>query len=154
MQISSILEESKVGSRASYFSGRGATLSDLNSTKLLAMQDLIKKHHGEDAAKSFVDLVQSMENLNATDFINNCYLFERSGFDWTQKAAPKNGIEVIKNEDGEYDYTHGMLSIAAAMQSNDRDDTEAIKREFLRKNGIMPDYSKPSDGRKRKRFLL
>lgn len=124
-------------SRAAYFSGRGAILCDLDSKRLFHIQEQILKHYGDDASKAFVKMVDSMDNMNATDFINNCYSLEGNGFKLETEARSKNGIEIEKNSEGEYDMVHGMLSIMSALSSN-RDETAQIKGQFLRANGIRP----------------
>ena len=124
-----------MSSRPAYYSGRGATLSDLNSEKLLKIQSQIEKKHGKDASKAFVNMIQSMSNLNATDFIENLYMLERKGWVWDIKSTSKNGFDFDKNKDGSHNESQLMASLFSAM-GNKRDETHQIKSNFLLKNGI------------------
>lgn len=139
MQISEILRENRVNPRPSYYSGRGATLSDLNSEILIGIQILIRQYHGEEAAIAFLNMVQSMTELNATDFINNCFMLEDNGYKWAVKTADKNGFDFIRTDDG-HDEVHAAVSMFSAMSRGKRDDTEEIKRRFLGRNGIRLEW--------------
>ncbi len=133
--LKSIISDAGLCTRPEYTSGRGATLSDLNSKHLLAIQKGIKSDFGEDASKAFVDMVAGIQVLSCTTFLNELYaLFYR---EWKPKeiAGDAPGIEIQKNEDGNYDMLHGVISMVSAM-GNNRDDTEAIRGEFLRSNGM------------------
>ncbi len=122
--------------RASYYSGRGATLTDLNYKILHHIHAEIKKEHGEDAAKAMVKMVESMTNCNATDFISNCYQLEANGYQWKVKKARKNGVDVAKNSDGSHNMASALGTMAGLMFDSGRDETPQIRNQFLRENGI------------------
>lgn len=124
-------------SRAAYFSGRGAILSDLNYKILTHIHGKIRESHGDAAAGNFVQMVASMDNCNATDFINNCYSLEGNGFKWTIAKTKKTGFDVDKDEDGNHNLAQGMMTaMHMFMGDSNRDETPAIRNRFLRENGV------------------
>ena len=122
-----------MSARPSYYSGRGATLSDLDGEKLLKIQESIIANHGNDAGKSFFDMVVSMREMNATDFINNLYTLEANGWKWSAERAEKCGIDIEKDEHVRHNLV-SALATAGAMMSRHGDDTDRIKRYFLAAN--------------------
>ena len=135
MEIIDIIYECGMSSRPEYYSGRGAITCDLNSKQLFKFHSLIKAHHGEKAATAFVDMVEDMPNMNATDFLNNCYRLAYGGWKWEKKSAKKNGHDIPKDKNGNYDIEMGKLSIMSAIMNKGRDQTDRIRGQFLRANG-------------------
>lgn len=129
-----------------YTSGRGATLADLDSSKLLKIQEGIKKEFGDAASKAFVIMVDNIEVLSCTTFLNELYqLFYN---DWKVKplqTPDQPGYDIAKNKDGEYNLASGLMTIANMMgASSQRDDTFVIKEQFLRSNGVKLNYNEKS----------
>ena len=138
-------ETPRFSSRAAFFSGRGATTTDLNNEILTHIHAAIKKEHGDAAAQAMVSMVASMESCNATDFINNCYSLEANNFQWKTKKAKKNGIEIEKDSNGSHNFMSAMGNIGEVLfgGSNRIDATPQIRNSFLMKNGVMPaEYAK------------
>ncbi len=128
-----------MSTRPEYYSGRGATLSDLNSKILEGIYLGIEKQFGDNAAENYVKMVDGIKVLSATTFLNELYALFYA--DWKYKAKDKNenGIEIHKNKDGEYDETHGMISMLNAM-NNRSDETKQIKGYFCISHGIKPKH--------------
>jgi len=120
-----------------YFSGRGATLTDLNSEILEKIYQGIEKEFGEKAASNYVKMVDGIKVLSATTFLQELYLLESRGWEYVPKRD-ESGIVVPKNEDGEYNTELGMLGMISALSSSGRDDTQQIKGHFLLTHGIKP----------------
>jgi len=115
--------------RPEYYSGRGATTSDLNERILEKVHALITQEHGADAAKNFVQMVDDIPKLSATDFLLN--LFRLEGGDWTWTP------ERLGSERGIYAADEGSalgttLSVMGGM--GDRDDTQYIKGHFIQEH--------------------
>lgn len=134
-RLLNIIRNNRMSSRPEYYSGRGATLSDLDYDILEGIYKGIKKEFGSTAAKNFVDMVADIKVMSATTFLQELYnLFDN---DWihTSKEKDASGIAIAKDENGEYDMVSGMMGIMSHM-GNDRDDTMQIKGHFLSTHGI------------------
>jgi hypothetical protein len=132
-----IVREAGMSARPEYYSGRGATTSDLNSDILEKVYNGIEKAHGEKAGKAFVNMVADTPKLSATDFLLNLYRLEGYNWEWNKKmSGNENGVYV----DGPTDkakYAIGMITIAHVMSGlNDRDDTDYIRGNFLRSHSV------------------
>lgn len=138
LNVKQIVAESGMASaRPEYFSGRGATISDLNSDILQNIYSLTKNEHGIEAANSFVQMVVDIPKLSATDFLLSMYRLEGNGWNWNKK--------LLGNEDGLY--VNGLSDIAkmgvgfgsiasTLVDLKDRDDTFSIKNNFLYVRGV------------------
>ena len=124
----------RFSSRAEYFSGRGATLTDLNFEILEHIHGQITKEYGEEAAKNYVNMVASMKSCSATAFINNCYTLAYNNFKWELEESDTSGIEVGKDKEGNYDTVNGIFGIISAMHQRG-DQTPEIRNRFLSKHG-------------------
>lgn len=122
-----ILLTSGLSSRASYYSGRGVNYGDLNDNNLIAIFNKLLKID-IDYAINFVDMVQKMKTLGATEFIKSfknlaindfkidCITFDDSNFSL-------DGVY------GEARDNIAFISIFSAMnQKNDNYQTIASKR--------------------------
>ena len=133
-----IIRNTGMSTRPECYSGRGATTSDLNSDILFSIHKDIKKEYGKVAAESFVRMVAGLKVASATTFLNELYRLFNNG--WKFRENPhqdKMGIEISKNEDGEYDGIMGMLGVVNAMNQG-HDSTSHIVGAFLHANGVKP----------------
>lgn len=126
----------------SYYSGRGATTTDLDDASLEKIWTAIKTHQGAEAAQAFVLMVESIPVLSATDFLITLSTLEQNDFRWDardEKHASKGGIDITRKDDGSYD---GVSVFCTAMSmfggSGRRDDTWAIRSAFLARHGRKP----------------
>jgi hypothetical protein len=139
-ELHDIIRNNGMSTRPEYYSGRGATLSDLNSQILQGIYDGISKEFGEDADENYVKMVADIKVLSATTFLQELYNLERNGWKYTEKQKHADGIAIPKNKDGEYDEIstlHGLISVVGTM-SNNRDDTGIIRGSFLASHGVHP----------------
>ena len=124
--IRTIVHESGMSDRPGYYSGRGATLTDLNGDTLEKFYQNIEKSIGEEAAQNFVQMVANIPKLSATDFLLTLYNLERNNWKWDSK--------LIGNEKGNYAESEGeamgnVLSVLGGM--SERNETYAIRSRFL-----------------------
>lgn len=127
-----------MSTRPEYYSGRGATLSDLNNQILEGIFKGIDKEFGRNAAKNYVKMIADIKVLSATTFLEELYVLFNNDWKYRVKKQHASGVSVPKNEDGEYDErsaTMGIFGILCAMSNNGRDDTEAIRGHFLLSHG-------------------
>lgn len=133
-----IIRNNRMSTRPEYYSGRGATRSDLDSNILEGIYKGILKEFGKTAAKNYVKMVADIKVLSATTFLQELYQLQYNDWKYIKKEKHADGISVPKNDNGEYDddsVFSGMLGIFAAM-GNNRDDTQSIRGGFLRNHGI------------------
>jgi len=134
-QLIRIIHSTGMSNRPGYYSGRGATLTDLNGDKLTKIHAGIKKEFGEEAAKSFVLMVADIKVLSATTFLVELYNLYNADWKYVKKKVHASGLEIEKDENGQHNMLQGFASIFASL-GNDRDDTYEIRHSFLRSNGM------------------
>jgi hypothetical protein len=135
----------QMSSRPEFFSGRGATLSDLNDRILENLYRRILGNHelGEKAAQAFVDMVADIPVLSATDFLITLSALEGNGWVW-EKCLLGNQKGIYAGDVGSGLGT--ILSVAGG--SRERNETPAIRNEFLRRHGkkIKPQWVQCANG--------
>ena len=146
-----IIQEAGMSTRPEFYSGRGATSSDLNDDILENVYRLIQQAHGakgDEHAKQFAQMVADIPVLSATDFLLTLYKLELHDWKWDKNIlGNENGIYV----DGPTDaakFAVGMATIGNVMfgsRSRERDQTEYIRRLFLNRHGIEPPKSSGYD---------
>jgi hypothetical protein len=129
----SMLHGVRMSSRPEFYSGRGAKYCDLNGKQLVNILNQIEQSIGEEAVNAFIQLVDSIKVLSATDFMVALYALERNG--WKLHAS------IEKNPQGEGSAFNDEVTAFCTVMSvfggfGDWDDTDAIKIEFLR---LLPD---------------
>ena len=134
-----IVNEAGMSERPEYYSGRGATLTDLTPELLQRIHGLINKVYGDDASQNFVEMIANMDDLAASNFLTCLYGLEARDWKYTgfQSDLP-GGIAVAKDRDGNYNIASGIAGILAASFSRRRDETEGIRQPFLRSVGYKP----------------
>jgi hypothetical protein len=137
-----IIQNNRMSTRPEYYSGRGATISDLDCNILEGIYKGIETDYGKDAAENFVKMVDDIKVLSATIFLEELYQLFRNNWKYKAKKTHASGITVPKDENGEYDMMAGMFGMMAALTSSGRDDTQRIKGSFLRSHGVAPKKGK------------
>lgn len=131
--------KNRMSARPEYYSGRGATLSDLDSKLLEMIYQGILKEIGQNAAKELIKMVEDLDVLSATHFLNSLYALEARSWRWERrqrKAGPMDHIDVGSDQDPEARLTIGLCSIGAwGLGGSDRDETDTIRGAFLQKYG-------------------
>jgi len=127
MNAQEILREVNVCSRPGYYSGRGERDCDLNPQQLLRIHDLIREHHGEDAAKAMVSTVRALEECSATAFILALYALERNGWEYVKPSEQQTYIDQGIGEGGMLAQAFASLAERSKPNKN-RDVFPRIKR--------------------------
>lgn len=136
-KLQQIIRNNRMSTRPEHYSGRGATLTDLDGQILEGIYQGILKEYGEKAAKSFVSMVSGIKVISATCFLQELYKLFHSN--WKYKSGKNElGVAVGKNEDGEFDLVSGKIGIIDSIFSTGRDETQSIKNWFLMNHGIKP----------------
>ena len=136
-ELENILRSNRMSTRPEFYSGRGATLTDLDGQILEGIYQGINLEFGEKAAKGFVSMVSGIKVISATCFLQELYKLFYSNWEYSSDKD-ELGIAVGKNEDGEFDLASGMMGIADSIFSDCRDDTQSIKNWFLMGHGVQP----------------
>ena len=103
-----ILNTSGLSTRASYYSGRGVNYGDLNEENLVSIFEKLLKIDVE-YAFNFVQMVQNMKTLGATEFITSFKGFAANGF----KNKDYNISESNVSLDGVYDDERFVVALAS-----------------------------------------
>jgi hypothetical protein len=135
-KLYNIIRNNRMSTRPEYYSGRGATISDLDGNILEGIYRGIETDYGKNAAKNFLKMVEDIKVMSATTFLEELYQLFRNDWKYKNKSKHASGITVPKDENGEYDIMAGMFGMMAALTSNGRDDTQRIKGSFLRSHGV------------------
>jgi hypothetical protein len=122
-----------MSTRPEYYSGRGATSSDLSSSSLEKLYKSIKKNAGADAAKAYEKMVMAIPVLSATDFLITLKRLVANAFVWDPSLV--SGQKGIHVED-EGNAIGTFLSVFGGMHN--RDETEFIRGPFARAHDLLP----------------
>lgn len=115
-----------------YYSGRGATTSDLDGDILYNIYIQIKEKLGTNQANEFVTMVENLKELSATNFLNALYFLERNN--WKYKQFRESKIDLGCDRPGREAIAFATIAEALFQTRYSRpDQTEYIKREFFRK---------------------
>ena len=136
-KLKEILRKNNMSVRPEYYSGRGATTSDLDSNLLFSIQKDIREQFGEKPAKEFAKMIYGINVLSATAFLNELYSLFYNNWKYikTKETATKH-IAVGKDKNGNYDAERGAFGVMEYIFSSNRDQTQEIKSYFLFKNGF------------------
>lgn len=131
--------------RPEFFSGRGATLADLDGNRLFAIYNKIMEEIGEAAAKEFVTMIENIDCLSATNFLNCLYSLEANN--WTYIPAEQSNIDLGSDTPG-----RDAIAFASLFSSlfSSGDATDCIRNSFFKlinhpiKEEILMDGTKNS----------
>lgn len=129
-------------SRPGYYAGRGPLACDLNSDILDDLWKGIQENVGDEAARNFVMMVESLSDMSATAFLVSFQHYWSNKWRWDdRKQQPGDGVALSGR--GEELYTEGMFAVMTALtdkrdrQSKDWQ-SESIRRPFLARHGTKP----------------
>ena len=139
--LAGAIRANRMSTRPEFTSGRGAKLGDLPPRVLFVIWDLLSKGECAEpdpenadqfprgAAEAFVDLVEFTKVMSATAFLIGLYQLERDGWVFTKPSAQHVGISLDGSEG------QAFATMASAMFGGGRDETAAIKNNFLSHHG-------------------
>lgn len=126
-----------MGRNPGFYSGRGATMSDLNSDILEKIYTGVKAAHGINAGEEFVQMVADIPKMSATDFLCNLYNLENNNWNWDKRMTREESGVYVDARSDDQKFAQGMMTIANVMSGmNARDDSLYIKGRFLRDHGV------------------
>lgn len=115
-----------------YYSGRGATTSDLGYRQLNTIAKAIKENKGDKALKNFVHMVAQIDVLSATDFLLTLQQLAAADWVWNKKMLPRTkGIHVDS-----IGAAFGTIGEVFGRSQPPRDSTVEIRAQFLREHGV------------------
>lgn len=134
------IHKARMSNSPSYYSGRGATTSDLGYEHLSTIAQAIKENKGDKAQKNFVHMVAQIPVLSATDFLVTLHKLQDNNWEWNQKLLPTtNGVHI--------DSEGSAFGTVMSMMGGPRGDaTVQIRAQFLREHGVpdpRPDANDP-----------
>lgn len=125
-----------MSNRPEYYSGRGPNPGDLSPQQLFQIHAGLKAEVSAEAAEAFVSFVESLQNLSATNFLNQFYWFVDHG---CQPVAPlaESDLDVGPDDGGQYIRALGSI-VECLSRGSSRSDSasDSIKQGFLWKLGI------------------
>lgn len=136
-----IVDMAGMSARPEFYSGRGASYGDLDSTKLTRIHAALVRYHGEAAGTAFVQMVADIGVLSATAFLQCLYRLEASDWVWDKSSNTVRHFCVLNDdEQPERTIAHGMANIVEMRSGPKVDNTEAIRGPFLQSHGFkVPD---------------
>ena len=137
MDLNSIIMGAGMSCRPAYYSGRGATTTDLNRDVLESIYKGIHIRYGKQAAQAYVDMVSNIKVLSATTFLTE--LFMLHGNDWKSSVGNRedsSGTVIDKDENGNYDMGSGMMGLLSSLTRDTKDETHQIRYRFLVSHGV------------------
>lgn len=123
-----------MSSRPEFYSGRGAVFSDLSGNHLFEIHSKIREKIGTEQADAFVTMVENLECLSATNFLNALYSLEANN--WVYQPVEESNIDL--GPDGPGRMAIALGTIGASLFSTGRDDTVYIRESFFSKIGYHP----------------
>ena len=131
-----ILKNARIVARPSYYAGRGVRKIDLNADHLTSIYISLRKIDPIYASE-FVKLVNNMETLGASEFIDTFFNFVLCNFDST--VTPITKTNIVLNDVDRLDRSKVAFTTIVSILENEQTSstakflTEEIKREFLEK---------------------
>lgn len=114
-KLKDILRESGMSTRPEYYSGRGATRSDLDSSILGRIYDGILKEYGKRPANYYVKMVADIKVLSATTFLQELYMLFNNNWKYIT-VVPENiciddSVTGIENANMHNSFRDGCIRI-------------------------------------------
>jgi len=113
---------------AGAYSGRGATLADVNDRRLERLHGEILKRFGPTAARSYVILVAELPSLSATDLLLGLGRVESEGWPLGGQGSSDTHSLPCDNE------VQAWGGVTSALPCMGRDHTDSIRNAFLNRH--------------------
>ncbi len=127
-----------MSARPGFYSGRGATSSDLNSKSLERIFQAIVRNVSAEAGTEFVKMVADIPVLSATDFLLTLGKFEQNNFVWSKALLSDHGGRYFENKAEAFGTVMEALSSVSGRRAERHDETSYIRGEFLRSHNVKP----------------
>jgi len=121
-----------MATRPSFYSGRGATTTDLSSRKLECIYQEIDRNVGPKAAMAFARMVRDIPVLSATAFLLSLEQLVEAGWHWEEAMVVKTNGTYAE------DFGSALGTVACVLSGdNRRDETVVIRHDFLRRHDLQ-----------------
>jgi len=121
-----LLERMGVGTRKSYYAGRGAKLADLNGKNLIRAYKILRDEVSQEAADQFTKTVNAIRELSACNFIDAMRRLYANGWQFDQSVL-QPGVEY--SDMSTHAEAFGIVATTLGGM-RDRDETGSIKWYF------------------------
>ena len=132
--ISYILHNNGIVDRASFYSGRGVYERDLNSTQITNIYHALANTN-EKWGDGYVQMIDDIEILAATPFIDSLYEFARNGFGFKNVVDDKDvsldGLHGEARDVVAFGSVSGLFRVSGTTPQTDKLLTERMKVEFF-----------------------
>lgn len=130
----------RISVRPEFYSGYGASSSNIGSRELELIYGGVKKECGDEAAKNFCQFIYNFGTLSPTAFLFSFHCWYGGGCEASvpvsrnkDQAGDRTGDNYDFGKTDEDRYALGMATIGAALMGRENaDETESIRNEFLR----------------------
>jgi hypothetical protein len=129
------VHNANMSDRPGYYSGRGANASDLNSKMLESIYKSIEDGVSKEAAEAFVQMVEDIPVLSATDFLITLSRFEGNKFVWDKSLLSQQKGVYISDASSSVGLGEAFGTVMSAMGGPQKDSTASIRRDFLWNHG-------------------
>ena len=123
-----LVRKAGMSSRPEYYSGRGVKVCDLSGEQLFMIYKGIKENLGERQAEAFVNMIEKLQSLSATNFLNCLYVLEAS--DWVLMNFEEDDVDIGPDTCGRT--TTAIATFAEAFSSSYGDATDYIRNTFFK----------------------
>lgn len=133
--------------RPEFYSGCGVDTNDLGPQQLEKIYRGLIADFGNETGVSFCQMIEQLENLSATNFLNQFYLFCARGFVW-EPTLPESGNDVGPDTEArEAIGTFIAINALSGMSDPEKDriDSIGVKHAFFR--SIDYKYEPPEEFR-------
>ncbi|MFC1649022.1 hypothetical protein ACFL1B_06245 [Nanoarchaeota archaeon] len=140
-----IVNKLGMSARPEAFSGRGATTTDLNYTRLERIYEIVEREHGEEAAEQFVQMVAAIPRLTATDFLNTLYVLEGNNWEWDASLlGDQRGMDFGPDTGDGKREANAYSTVVTVLGGEKRaDENGAIRGDFLKRHGVEQPQQRP-----------
>jgi len=119
--------------RPAFYSGRGATRTDLSSATLEVVFEAIERNVGPKAAMAFARMVRDIKVLSATNFLLALQRLEAAEWRWNRSMA--SGLTGVHCEDMADAFCTAVEIVGSANRPQ-VDETISIRWDFLSMHGL------------------
>jgi hypothetical protein len=144
--LTRVLNSCGMGTHPGYFSGRGVNGSDLDDKILERIYQAIVENKGQEAGNAFVDMVEGIPVLSATDFMLTLQSLEAHDYVWNavEHSARKKGVYPDSLGSAFATVVQAMGGAGAFSRNEDKAGRDArttlcIRGEFLMRHGKVVD---------------
>lgn len=139
--IKRIIATSGLCNSPEFYSGRGACISDLSGSQLVAIFNKLEKLDDKKAL-AMLKMTMKAPTLGATEFIHSLFRLAMNEYNLDESVISTNNFDLGQNTYSKQIYALGLGIMGSSCIKPNKDDTELIKIDFLSK--LSPEWKKES----------